>query len=179
MLMVPTKLRTQETVNPPGTVCLPRAQVHRSPSHVTMCAYPLLYSSLPCEWKYTWNLSVPQDDIYAEARVHSHCAKGPSQQTHSELGSSCALSLTRFKKVSTKHHCFLLTVSLHDILTHYCSCMNKSVFPNQRWESTGTGNKSCPAVTDVCVCVCGKNSYLYPLSLQVNTQQLLTLRAQF
>lgn len=96
-----------------------------------------------------------------------------------ELGSfplHCCLLASKMFLQSV--HCSLPTVSLHDTLTSYCSCMNKSVFPIEQRSrlALGTSLVQQPLlyVTNTAI-----HGLLYPVSLQVNSLQSLMPQAQF
>lgn len=83
----------------------------------------------------------------------------------------CRLLVLKMFPQST--HCSLLTVSLHDTLTSHCSCVNKSVFPNEQRSQLALGT-SLVQQQLMHAANTAIHGLLYPGNLQANSQQLLT-----
>lgn len=155
-LTVPSKLRAQEAANQPvHHVSSNSASVQR-PSPLPTCLHtPVPCSSLPCGWRQTWNLLgyTPYSRrrrlnqsilcfltfltiLYIPA-VLNVISQQTSLWNRDPSPVRCCLLVLKLSLQST--HCSLLSVSLHDTLTSYCSCMNKSVFPTERQSRLALG----------------------------------------
>lgn len=116
----------------------PTVQVCRSPTHFTQAYTPLCptqaYPGGEARQEVCKAYPLPQEKTFDSKQpmllnAITFPADLTPEQDPPSPGHCCLLVLNIFVQSS---HCPPLTVPLHDTLTSYCSCMNKSVFPNEQ-----------------------------------------------
>lgn len=134
MLMAPSKQRAQKAINSPMHSVSSNSASAQKPSPLYTCLHtPVPYSSLPCGWSQAWSLQgllpTSGEGVQSTLCFLTTCTFPADLTLERDLPEHCCLLV--LKMLLQNIHCSLLTVSLQDTLTSYCSCMNNSAFPSK------------------------------------------------